>query len=441
MRITDNQKKIPKIEFQKEYPKLSDHLLDKSLKSLSNHHNIFIFPNDLLEIPDIDKNGKIFESIDDYVETQNIIGFIGFKEEKLTIHSRFAQEDEDDYFLHYMLQKVLHINLTNLDTSLSQDQQFYQLLVYLFPKYLQTALRKGLYKEYRRFQHHDSNLKGAIDVARHIKESTPFVGKISYTTREFSFDNSLMQLVRHTIEYIKASQKNSQQILFSNQEGRQNVDSVVQVTPTYQISDRRKVILANQQKPIRHAYFHEYAALQRLCLLILTGREQSVGGSDDQIHGILFDVAWLWEEYLATLLGDGFKHPRNKGSQDGISIFSDRTRTVYPDFYNREKGIVLDAKYKKLELTDKGIDRFDLYQMISYSYILKSRVAGLVFPSQELEMDNNVGQLAGYGVYLKKWSILIPQRCSNFNDFVSKIKESENNFQNNINNFLQDNYL
>ena len=55
---------------------------------------------------------------------------------KLHGHDGQAQNDEEDYFLHYMLQKVLHLNLTNLDTSLSTNQQFYQLLLYLFPKYL-----------------------------------------------------------------------------------------------------------------------------------------------------------------------------------------------------------------------------------------------------------------------------------------------------------------
>ena len=36
---------------------------------------------------------------------------------------------------------------------------------------------------------------------------------------------------------------------------------------------------------------------------------------------------------------------------------------------------------KKLELTEKGINRDDLFQLISYAYILQAEKAGLIFPS------------------------------------------------------------
>ncbi|MGT2665732.1 5-methylcytosine restriction system specificity protein McrC [Streptococcus rifensis] len=428
MWIKDNQQDISKSEFLEAYPNLGNYLLDKSLKYLSEHEKLFVFPTDLSKIPDLDESAKIFESVDDKVKSQNVAGFIGYRDEQLTIHSRFAQADDKDYFLHYMLQKVLHINLTNLDTTLSQDQQFYQLLVYLFPKYLQVALRKGLYKEYRRFDYHDANIKGSLDVARHIKVSTPFTGKIAYRTREFAYDNPLLQLVRHTIEYIKVSQKDSYSILDSNPETRGNVKAVAEVTSSYQLSDRQTIILSNQKKRLRHAYFKEYTALQQLCLLLLTSQKQSVGGNRDNIHGILFDVAWLWEEYIATLLGTEFVHPRNKANQKGISVFSSGRRKVYPDFYSPEKGIVLDAKYKRLELTEKGIDRSDLYQIVTYAYILKANLAGLVFPSQNDKVANMIGELAGYGAMLKKWSIKIPQGCTSYDAFVTEMAKNEKKF-------------
>ena len=40
--------------------------------------------------------------------------------------------------------------------------------------------------------------------------------------------------------------------------------------------------------------------------------------SANKMYGILFDGAWLWEEYLATVLKKkGFEHPRNKGKNAG----------------------------------------------------------------------------------------------------------------------------
>lgn len=428
MRITDNQHKIIKEKFVEEYPKLSNPLLDRTLESLSQDERIFIFPNDLTHTPDLDKDQKIFETVNQKIKTGNVIGFLGYGQERLTISSRFSDES-NDHFLHYLLNKVLHINLTSLDVALSREERLYQLLMYLFPKYLQAAIRKGIYKEYHRFSHNDSHVKGVIDVRSHLKKNLPFTGNIAYTTREFTYDNPLMQLVRHTIEYIKNQKSIGQGVLDNLSTSRENVSEIVRVTPSYKLADRAKIIRGNQSKPIRHAYFHEYRNLQELCLMILNQEKHGLGYQDQKIYGILFDVAWLWEEYVYTLLPKGFVHPRNKDKTDGISVFSVGKRKVYPDFYDRERKIVLDAKYKKLELTEKGINREDLFQLISYSYILKAEKAGLIFPSMEQSVNSEIGKVAGYGSQLKKWSIRIPQNASFYSAFCKMMENSEENFK------------
>ena len=427
MRITDNQHRITKEDFVAEYPKLSQALLDRTLDNLSKEDNIFIFPNDLTHTPDLDKDQKIFETVNQEIKTGNVIGFLGCDQERLTISSRFSDES-DDYFLHYLLQKILNINLTSLDVGLSPEDKLYQLLVYLFPKYLQAALRKGLYKEYQRFFHNDSHVKGAVDVGNHLKKNLPFTGNIAYTTREFAYDNPLMQLIRHTIEYIK-TQKSFGVMLDNN---RETIAEVTRVTSAYKLADRAKFIRINKTKPLRHAYFREYRKLQELCLMILNREKNGLGYQEQKIHGIIFDVSWLWEEYVYTLLPKGFVHPRNKDKTDGISVFSGGKRKVYPDFYDRERKIVLDAKYKKLEFTEKGINREDLFQLISYSYILKAEKAGLIFPSMEQSVNSEIGKVAGYGAQLKKCSIQIPQKVSSYSEFCKMMENSEEKFKANI---------
>ena len=427
MRITDNQHRIAKENFVAEYPKLSQALLDRTLDSLSKEDNIFIFPNDLTHTPDLDKDQKIFETVNQEIKTGNVIGFLGCDQERLTISSRFSDES-NDHFLHYLLQKTLNINLTSLDVGLSPEDKLYQLLVYLFPKYLQAALRKGLYKEYQRFSHNDSHVKGVIDVGNHLKNNVPFMGNIAYTTREFTHDNPLIQLIRHTIEYIR-TQKSFGVMLDNN---RETIAEVTRVTPSYKLADRAKFIRINKTKPLRHAYFREYRKLQELCLMILNREKNGLGYQEQKIHGILFDVSWLWEEYVHTLLPKGFLHPRNKEKTDGISVFSVGKRKVYPDFYDRERKIVLDAKYKKLEFTEKEINREDLFQLISYSYILEAEKAGLIFPSIEQSVNSEIGEVAGYGVLLKKWSIQITQKSSSYSEFCKMMENSEENFTTNI---------
>ncbi|UNV68384.1 McrC family protein [Streptococcus oralis] len=424
MRITDNQHRIAKEDFVAEYPKLSQALLDRTLYNLYREDNIFIFPNDLKHSPDLDKDQKIIETVNQEIKTGNVIGFLGCGQERLTISSRFS-DGSNDHFLNYLLQKVLNINLTSLDVGLSLEDKLYQLLIYLFPKYLQAALRKGLYKEYQRFSHNDSHVKGVIDVGNHLKRNVPFMGNIAYTTRVFTYDNPLMQLIRHTIEYIKI-QKSFRSLLDNN---RETIAEIIRVSPSYKLADRAKIIRMNKTKPIRHAYFREYRKLQELCLMILNREKHGLGYQEQKIHGILFDVAWLWEEYVYTLLPKYFVHPRNKDKTDGISVFSVGKRKVYPDFYDRERKIVLDAKYKKLEFTERGINREDLFQLISYSYILEAEKAGLIFPSMEQSVNSEIGKLAGYGAQLKKWSIQIPQNASSYSAFCKMMENSAEIFK------------
>ena len=431
MQLTDNQQALNKEEFITEYPKISQVLLDRTLDNLSQEDSIFIFPNDLKNSPDLDKDQKILETVNQKIKTGNVIGFLGCGQERLTISSRFSSKS-DDYFLHYLLQKVLNINLTSLDVGLSREERLYQLLIYLFPKYLQAALRKGHYKEYQRFSHNDSHIKGVIDVGNHLKKNLPFTGNVAYTTREFAFDNPIMQLIRHTIEFMKNQKSIGRRVLENLSTSRENVAEIVRVTPSYKIADRAKIIRLNQTKPLRHAYFREYRKLQELCLMILNREEHGLGYQEQKIHGILFDVAWLWEEYVHTLLPREFIHPRNKEKKGGISVFSGGKRKVFPDFYHKELKIVLDAKYKKLELTEKGINRDDLFQLISYAYIIQAEKAGLIFPSIDQTVSSEIGKVEGYGVLLKKWSIQIPQKTSSYSEFYEMIGMSEKIFQNNI---------
>lgn len=246
-----------------------------------------------------------------------------------------------------------------------------------------------------------------------------------------------MQLIRHTIECIRVSGQNGRIILNSSEVTKKNISAIILATPTYKSGNKQKIIIANRNTPVNHAYYTEYLGLQKLCLMILMHRRHSFSGENKTIHGILFDVAWLWEEYLNTLLQDYFIHPRNKQSKYGISLFSDRIRTVYPDFYSMNHSVIIDAKYKKLEHTNKGISREDLYQVISYAYVLKARNAGVVYPSNNESKKNHIGTLAGYKANIFKLSLQIPEYSESYKEFYSEIQESERIFKNKIQELLK----
>ncbi len=402
-------------------------LAGKTLKGLKKDYpNLFIFPQDEKNFKDDIENLKLFTIKDNEVHTGNLMGFIGVDDLLITIRSRFDSDDKQ-YFSQYMLSKVFAINLVDYKSSYGKDDIWRFLLYFVFVALLKKALRQGLYKEYVWNEYNDTNVKGRINISRHIKQNIPFQGNIAYDVREYSYDNKITQLIRHTIEFIQ--ERNGFKI-FRGDEILQNISLIKQSTPTYKKSERQQVRYKNL-RPLNQPFFTDYEPLRRVCVEILNYESLAYRESQKRVYGVLFDGAWLWEEYLNTILKkEGFKHPKNKEHSGRRYLLTNGKGVIYPDFYI-ENEIVLDAKYKKLQssISDKETKRSDWYQIISYLHVLKAKRGYLIFPEQE-ENDkkgcNKIGTLNGYGGEIGTYGFAIPNSKNTYKDFVNEISKSEN---------------
>ena len=402
--------------------------------TLEDNPNLLVFPRDLHHYGDEISESYIIAMRDDKISTGNIMGFVGVNDTQLDIKSRFAKVDEDDYFLHYMLQKVFSINLFDIKHTTRQEDIF-DFLLYLFPHFLKKALAQGLFKKYRRFEYNDANIRGPIDVNRHVRENIPFRGTVAYSTREHSYDNEITQLVRHTIEFIR-TKKHGAIILNNDPETKSCITQITLATQSYNVRERMKVINQNL-RPIRHPYFSAYTDLQNLCLRILRHESLKYGQEKHKVYGVLFDGAWLWEEYLNTILKKcGFKHPENKKHKGGFQMFekesdddaiSKNSRRLYPDFWKDD--FILDAKYKHL---NNGVGREDLYQVVTYMYCTKAANGAYVYPYEKDE-EYVKYQLDGYGGFIHVIPLFIPQSEKEFTEFVNNIEKSENKLRERVN--------
>lgn len=301
-------------------------------KLSDKHKSLIVFPQDceggkydpcLIESQKVsDENGKEYFRF----YTNNVMGFVGVRNDKnkhqyLRISSRFSKNNED-FFLYYLLQKVMHLNLfKGLDFSRDTKLDALDFLMLLFPHHLKEACNQGIFRTYKTFHYNDSNVKGIIDVDRHINTNVPFQGKIAYNAREHTRDNYVMQLVRHTIEVIDRKTK-GKDILRSDSEIREAVN-IVRSCTSYIPNDRVNIIAQNS-KAISHPFYTKYKELQEICLRILRNEKIGYGESNKEINGILFDGAWLWEEYIAKLTSRFFKHYTN-GSKD-FFLFKEKWR-------------------------------------------------------------------------------------------------------------------
>ncbi|WEV64114.1 hypothetical protein [Bifidobacterium sp. ESL0732] len=370
----------------------------------------FVLPRGLAGSPDLrdDEGCTVIAHPGDKQETKyktgNVMGFIGYAGDALTITSPFVsavdkKKNEDlyliderpaqlngfgaDWFLQYLLQRVLGLRLDLVDLSINADVEtrIFQLMVLLFPNFLHQAMLKGPFSTYIRHQHNDLAVRGPIDVDRQIISNIGRRDRLAYSSYDPSPDNMMNQLVRHTIEMIPRlyPERGLGRGVLGDLRIRKDIRAIRRATDaTYNPYDWVKVVEYNRRNPFKHPYYSEYADLQKLCLAIIDRQSIAAKGHANDMYGILFDGAWLWEEYVGKVLGSQFWHPKNRlkghaGSGEQMLLRrmdKDRDASkacvgqIFPDFVTADGNFVLDAKFK----VTTGISGNDYKQVLTYMF-------------------------------------------------------------------------
>lgn len=215
---------------------------------------------------------------------------------------------------------------------------------------------------------------------------------------------------------------------------KDEVKLVVEATQSYELYDRQKIIDANKKNTIRHTYFREYLALQRLCLLIL---QHQIGAGSKQIYGILFDGSWLWEEYVNSLIEEAFFHPRNKSRKGAQKLFEGNIGEIYPDFISRDDKmrIIADAKYKPIG----NIGSKDYLQVLAYMFRFDAKEGYYLYPETETIKDLKLHMNSGStykgnvkpreDIHVTKHGLKIPVEADCYSVFSARMQESESEFR------------
>lgn len=399
------------------------------------------------------KNRK-FIDLGPYIEktqtiyTENVMGFLSCENVEVSVVSSF-DVDGNNFFLYHMLSKVCGVSMAKLMVSRSTENVL-DLLPLLFPKLLKDALHQGLFRAYHQYEYNDMRVKGRIDVARHIRQNIPFRGTIAYSAREYDADNLVTQLIRHTIEYLK-TQPMGKQAMNCDQDTRAAVEMIVQATPSYDHKQFLAILQKNMVKKVSHPYYNKYINLQQLCIAILQKKKAAYGGNGKQmIQGVLFDGAWVWEEYVASILQDSFRHYTDKNSH--FSLFEDFQQTIIPDYILRDYDettsnamVVADAKYMHLFGREKlqGEQTYSVYyKTIMYMLRFNAKVGFIFYPIKESEW-NEKDSIVAHKIKDTDSTLVMAglkvfnSNVKSFKDFQTGMKDSENQFAEAIKNYLE----
>ena len=477
LKLFDNTERKEIGNIDKKHGTFLNSISNKTIEELNKEGgDILVWPHSFKDCNNNFANMKILEYNDkeNKIQTNNLVGFIGNGEVEIEINSRFSakrnitttqkkqgkkrtektveKEVTIDYFLYYMLSKIFSANIVNLEVGGGSLKEL-DFLLFLFPRLLKSAMQQGMYKKYVKKEYNDSNIRGVININRHIRYNNPPNGRIAYTTREFSYDNDITQLIRHTIEYMSTIPM-GRTLLNSDKEVEQYTRQIIQVTPLYQKGERHRVITANRT-PLSHPYYNRYKALQQICLAILRKEKMSHGSMSNKVHGLLIDVAWLWEEYIGIIMREeGFTHHTNKTAFKLFTRIEDyyeegkNFQNIIPDYVweQGDKKVIADAKYiplHRFHKTDAERASAIYYKTIMYMYRFATNIGFLFHPcSFEEAKDYDVTfqdyEIAnGKNCHLYKVGLVIPDSNKEYKDFKNEIKEREEVFKKKVLSIIQ----
>ena len=109
-------------------------LANKKLSEvLRLNESLLLFSGD--KVDKIEENNLFEFYSDNSISTHNLVGFISVNNLSIRIGSRFSDENDKQFFLQHMLQKINKINLLDLKSGASNESIWEQILYMFFLYY------------------------------------------------------------------------------------------------------------------------------------------------------------------------------------------------------------------------------------------------------------------------------------------------------------------
>ncbi len=347
------------------------------------------------------------------IQTQNLVGVIQVKTDagnfQFSVRSRFEKEEEKgkeekeekDPFLMRMLQTVMGLYMPPFTANVSNDDKEYMewFLIFLWISALKQAYRHGIWRQYRWQHYNDYVFRGKPDIARHLRQNIPFQGRIACRSREMTADHPLNRLILAVFHYIE------KKAVFHYIEKKQGFkgqfdESLFRIRKTFfnLVSKPSKDEIWHRLihlKPAYHPLYYEYELVRQFSIALLRMERMSMSLADEEqeVQGILLDVALLFEGYIRSLLkkfSDNHWNLENKGK---LKLFRDDSEHIVPDYIlqGQDKRVVLDAKYKRWDFRNQ-YQRSDIYQVMAYGLHQQADFLGIVHPADGDEWETEEKQ-------------------------------------------------
>lgn len=278
-----------------------------------------------------------------------------------------------------MLKVCKHIQIDNVsETSLSKKHNsILEVYFEIYLNELESLIKKGLIKKYRKVQNNQNALKGKLVFSRNIQKNVIHQECFYCEHQVYDKDHLIHQILFRGLLILK-------DLLNNNLKDKLN-------RLLFEFQDFKELIINKNHfdKLIKSRKTAPYLKAIEIAKMLILNYSPNLNSGQDNMLTLLFDMNKLWEEYIYRILQ---KHKPN-----GYEVFFQNFdnfwehKTIKPDIVitnNQNENFVIDTKWKIIDAKKPSDD--DLKQIFAYNLHWKAQKGMLLYPKID-QIDTKFG--------------------------------------------------
>ncbi|QRM90777.1 restriction endonuclease [Lacinutrix sp. WUR7] len=323
-------------------------------------------------------DGNYFEPIAKGIKFNQYVGVIQVDGLTIEIHPKADKEDADNKWKGVLLKMLQACGKLKAESSGAAHvkRQHLNLLEVYFELYLlevESLVRKGLIKKYRKQTNNTKALKGKLEFAGHIRKNIVHKERFYTTHQVYDSNHFLHQVLQKALTVVSQ---------FTSGSRLQDLVNRVQINfPEVET----KTITAKQLNAIQlNRKTNSYGYALELARLIILNYSPDITSGKEKMLSLLFDMNELWETYILKQLQKACEGTNMEVSgQESKSFWG--SNSLRPDIVLRQgkKTFIIDTKWKRPQKSSASVS--DLRQMYTYCRFWDAEKAMLLYPGDYAE--------------------------------------------------------
>lgn len=333
------------------------------------------------------------------LKSNKFVGVIHFQEQTINLlpkifhNNEVATEDDVKVINAHVLWWLSYCRKLKFPNYLSginsEKADFFEILIYLFSKYMKQLLNSAIYQKYVEVENELSFVKGRINFNTYINENLAKGRnhKVNCTYDSFEMDNEFNQCVKYVSKMLLTASKDYQ--------NKRNLSDILflldEVSDTAIASDVCKRMQFNPM-------FSSFETVRDYCVLFLENSISFNYKNDLKLFAFLLPMEYVFEDFIYGFIDKEIDGVNPKGQVSGTYLDEAKNFGLKPDLILDlgKRMIIADTKYKIAYSDEKdpknGISQSDLYQMLSYAVRFGIQEIKLLYPNN-IAMDCQQGAI------------------------------------------------